>query len=152
MDSPEGGFDAIVQAIVCKDVIGWRREARKLLVMSTDDTFHYAGDGKLAGLIEPNDGLCHMEDNEYTFSSVQDYPSIPQINSIVKKHSVNIIFAVTKTHERMYNDLAKLVEGSSTGTLSSDSSNVVSLISDEYKVCLITIVKASRLIKFYFRK
>ena len=24
MDAPEGGFDAIMQAIVCKDEIGWR--------------------------------------------------------------------------------------------------------------------------------
>ena len=24
LDAPEGGFDAIMQAIVCKDEIGWR--------------------------------------------------------------------------------------------------------------------------------
>ena len=43
MDAPEGGFDAIMQAIVCKDEIGWREKARKLLVFSTDAGFHYAG-------------------------------------------------------------------------------------------------------------
>ena len=36
LDAPEGGFDAIMQAIVCKDQIGWRNKARKLLVFSTD--------------------------------------------------------------------------------------------------------------------
>ena len=45
LDAPEGGFDAIMQAIVCKNEIGWRDNARKLLVFSTDAGFHFAGDG-----------------------------------------------------------------------------------------------------------
>ena len=45
LDAPEGGFDAIMQAIVCEDMIGWREKARRLLVFSTDAGFHYAGDG-----------------------------------------------------------------------------------------------------------
>lgn len=36
-----------MQAIVCKNEIGWREKARKLLVFSTDAGFHYAGDGKV---------------------------------------------------------------------------------------------------------
>lgn len=47
LDAPEGGFDAIMQAIVCRDQIGWRSQARRLLVFSTDAGFHYAGDGKV---------------------------------------------------------------------------------------------------------
>ena len=47
LDAPEGGFDAIMQAIVCKERIGWRDRARRLLVFSTDASFHYAGDGKV---------------------------------------------------------------------------------------------------------
>lgn len=47
LDAPEGGFDAIMQAIVCRDQIGWRDQARRLLVFSTDAGFHYAGDGKV---------------------------------------------------------------------------------------------------------
>lgn len=45
-----GGFDAIMQAIVCEDQIGWRKQARRLLVFSTDAGFHYAGDGKVCSL------------------------------------------------------------------------------------------------------
>lgn len=49
LDAPEGGFDAIMQAIVCPEQIGWRdRTVRKLLVFSTDSSFHYAGDGKVS--------------------------------------------------------------------------------------------------------
>lgn len=47
LDAPEGGFDAVMQSIVCKDKIGWREKSRKLLVFSTDSGFHYAGDGKV---------------------------------------------------------------------------------------------------------
>ena len=123
LDAPEGGFDAIMQAIVCKDEIGWRENARKLLVFSTDAGFHYAGkikpalctkqfseenyfvevslknwliillkihryflipagDGKLGGIVKPNDGLCHLDRNSpatYTHSTEQDYPSVSQV-------------------------------------------------------------------------
>ena len=48
LDAPEGGFDAIMQAIVCKEEISWRSNARRLLVFSTDAGFHYAGDGKVS--------------------------------------------------------------------------------------------------------
>ncbi|KAF2890374.1 hypothetical protein ILUMI_15799, partial [Ignelater luminosus] len=75
LDFPEGGFDAIMQAIVCKKEIGWREKARHLIVFSTDADFHIAGDGKLAGVVEPNDAQCHMKNNRYTHDLVYDYPS-----------------------------------------------------------------------------
>uniref|UniRef100_A0A8C4DFF4 Integrin beta n=1 Tax=Dicentrarchus labrax TaxID=13489 RepID=A0A8C4DFF4_DICLA len=67
LDSPEGGFDAIMQVAVCGDQIGWRNVTR-LLVFSTDAGFHFAGDGKLGGIVLPNDGKCHLENNMYTMS------------------------------------------------------------------------------------
>ena len=90
LDAPEGGFDAIMQAIVCKDIIGWRDKARRLLVFSTDAGFHYAGDGKLGGIVVPNDGVCHMDEKGvYTHSSLQDYPSVSQINhKVINSHKV----------------------------------------------------------------
>lgn len=48
VDNPEGGFDALLQAIVCTDLIGWRNLSRKLLLFISDDRFHYANDGKVA--------------------------------------------------------------------------------------------------------
>ena len=51
LDAPEGGFDAIIQAIACKQQIGWRDHARRLLVFSTDAAFHYAGDGKVYNIV-----------------------------------------------------------------------------------------------------
>lgn len=134
LDAPEGGFDAIMQAIVCRQQIGWRNGARKLLVFSTDSTFHYAGDGKLAGIIKPNDGCCHLDDSGYyTKSEELDYPSVSQINLKVKENSINLIFAVTKEQTELYKRLGTHIEGASCGTLENDSSNVVQLVRDEYE-------------------
>lgn len=133
LDAPEGGFDAIMQAIVCRREIGWREKARRLLVFSTDAGFHYAGDGKLGGIIRPNDGICHLDHTGlYTHSSEQDYPSISQINLKVKQNAINIIWAVTEEQISVYKRLTKHVEGSFAGKLSNDSSNIVELIREQY--------------------
>ncbi|CAE1317962.1 ITGB1 [Acanthosepion pharaonis] len=107
LDSPEGGFDAIMQAVVC-DEIGWRPISRRMLVFSTDAAFHYAGDGK-------------------------DYPSIGQLASKISEKKVNVIFAVTADLLPMYESLSRFIEGSTSGKLEGDSSNVVTLIRENYK-------------------
>ncbi|XP_063930919.1 integrin beta-PS isoform X2 [Zophobas morio] len=140
LDAPEGGFDAIMQAVVCRDQIGWREKARRLLVFSTDAGFHYAGDGKLGGIVKPNDGECHLDTKGYyTMSSRQDYPSISQINTYVKKNAINVIFAVTKDKVDIYEQLRQHIEGSSCGQLSNDSSNVVDLITEQYQAISSTV-------------
>jgi protocadherin alpha len=48
VDDPEGGFDALMQTVVCSEEIGWRRNTRRLLVFSSDSSFHIAGDGKVS--------------------------------------------------------------------------------------------------------
>ncbi len=52
----------------------------------------------------------------------------------MKENSVNIIFAVTEEQFQVYNLLKDNIEGSSAGTLSSDSSNVVELVKGQYEV------------------
>lgn len=146
-----------MQATVCRSQIGWRDQARRLLVFSTDAGFHYAGDGKvkhhwvpciaksetnsifarfqLGGVITPNDGECHLNhEGKYTHSTVLDYPSISQVNLKVKQNSINVIFAVTAQQIGVYEKLAKHVEGSYSAVLSEDSSNIVDLIKEQYRV------------------
>nr|CAI5868361.1 unnamed protein product [Callosobruchus analis] len=157
LDAPEGGFDAIMQSVVCRDHIGWREQARRLLVFSTDASFHYAGDGKLGGIVKPNDGRCHLSrEGFYTESSYQDYPSIEQINLSVKKNSINVIFAVTESTIDIYKQLAANIEGSSVGKLEGDSSNIVSLIKEQYEQISSTVemkhnASSAVSIKFYTR-
>uniref|UniRef100_A0AAQ4R9P8 Integrin beta n=1 Tax=Gasterosteus aculeatus aculeatus TaxID=481459 RepID=A0AAQ4R9P8_GASAC len=135
LDSPEGGFDAIMQVAVCENQIGWRNVTR-LLVFSTDAGFHFAGDGKLGGIVLPNDGRCHLENNMYTMSHYYDYPSIAHLVQKLSDHNIQTIFAVTEEFQPVYKELKNLIPKSAVGTLSSNSSNVIKLIIDAYNVSL----------------
>ncbi|KAG7236603.1 hypothetical protein INR49_000726, partial [Caranx melampygus] len=131
LDSPEGGFDAIMQVAVCEEHIGWRNVTR-LLVFSTDAGFHFAGDGKLGGIVLPNDGRCHLKDNMYTMSHYYDYPSIAHLVQKLSDNNIQTIFAVTEEFQPVYKELKNLIPKSAVGTLSSNSSNVIKLIIDAY--------------------
>lgn len=91
-----------------------------------------AGDGKLAGILEPNDQQCHLSSNLYTKSNymvvenhrrdvsslqssaswvlmppllwfpIQDYPSVGQLAMQLEKRNIQPIFAVTKNVESVY--------------------------------------------------
>ncbi|KAK7872459.1 hypothetical protein R5R35_014253 [Gryllus longicercus] len=133
VDHPEGGFDALMQAMVCTKEIAWREHARHLLVMATDATFHMAGDGKLAGVVEPNDETCHMEKGEYTHGLIYDYPTVAQLNRQAQNKSITLIFAVIKELEKVYQSLVDNIKGSAMGTLSADSMNVIELVQGVYE-------------------
>lgn len=144
VDAIEGGLDALVQVMVCKKLINWRDGAVHLIVLTTDNGFHIAGDGKLAGIIKPNDGMCHMdrETGEYLSSLDMDYPSIAQINEIAIRENMSIIFALflhnttneeDEFHSRTYEQLASRIEGARLGILNG-TSEVTSLIQELYNV------------------
>ncbi|XP_008295050.1 integrin beta-2 isoform X1 [Stegastes partitus] len=132
LDSPEGSLDAMMQAAVCGNKIGWRNSSTRLIVLTTDAGFHMAGDGKMAGILEPNDEQCHMDNNLYTKSNEMDYPSVGQLATALERNNIQPIFAVTKNVESVYKDLSKMIPKSEVGVLSSDSKNVVQLIETAY--------------------
>nr|XP_056719022.1 integrin beta-3 [Euleptes europaea] len=133
-DAPEGGFDAIIQAIVCDEKIGWRPEASHLLVFTTDAKTHIALDGRLAGIVTPNDGRCHIDSNNfYAASTTLDYPSLGLMTDKLSQKNINLVFAVTKAIVGLYQNYSELIPGTTVGTLSGDSSNVLQLILDSYE-------------------
>uniref|UniRef100_A0A4W3HPM8 Integrin beta n=1 Tax=Callorhinchus milii TaxID=7868 RepID=A0A4W3HPM8_CALMI len=135
-DAPEGGFDAILQAAVCKEKIGWRKEASHLLVFTTDDVPHIALDGKLGGLVQPNDGQCHLEEinesYEYSASTQMDYPSLALLGEKLAENNINLIFAVTQTHYILYKNYTRLIPGTTVEILDKDSKNIIQLIVNAY--------------------
>ncbi|KAJ8314106.1 hypothetical protein KUTeg_008667 [Tegillarca granosa] len=157
LDSPEGGFDAIMQTVVCDGEIGWRNKSRRMVLFSTDAGFHFAGDGKLGGIVKPNDGICHLDNTGiYTQSTHQDYPSVSQIAAKIKEKNVNIIFAVTEDQVLKYSELSKFIPGSETGKLANDSSNIVKLVRTNYekitsKVEMVATKLANTTVKFFSR-
>uniref|UniRef100_A0A671QAH7 Integrin beta n=1 Tax=Sinocyclocheilus anshuiensis TaxID=1608454 RepID=A0A671QAH7_9TELE len=132
-DTPEGGFDAIMQAVVCKDKIGWRPDASHLLIFTSDDRSHLALNARLAGIVQPHDGECHINNNnEYDKSTILGYPSLGMITDKLSENNINLIFAVTKAVVPLCRNYSELIPGSEVGTLSRDSVNVVQLILDAY--------------------
>ncbi|XP_070967263.1 integrin beta-7 [Oncorhynchus clarkii lewisi] len=139
LDSPEAGFDAIMQAAVCQSVIGWNNVTR-ILVYTSDDTFHIAGDGRLAGIFEPHDGMCHLNGTGFYDGTKYDYPSVGQLARVLAANNIQLIFAVTEDSVAAYKALSKLIPQSVVGVLKNDSSNVVLLISEAYSNLSSTIL------------
>ena len=126
----------ICLAIVCDDIVGWDKKRHKVLVYSSDATFHVAGDGKLGGILEPNDMKCHTEgakdEEEYVEANNFDYPSIGQIIDVINREQILVIFAVTEDQKSTYQQLKNLLPNAEVGVLSGDSSNVIEIIAAQY--------------------
>lgn len=131
-DTTEVGLDALMQVIVCSGEIGWRARARRFLIFATDAGFHNAVE--LEGVINPNDGKCHIKNHTYTHSPTQDYPTVAHINEKVREYAVNVIFAVTESQEGVYKKLSEQIVGSYSSILQEESIGTVELIRDGYNV------------------
>ncbi|CAG5132346.1 unnamed protein product, partial [Candidula unifasciata] len=138
IDYPEGSLDAILQAITCKSEIGWRSVSRKLLIFASNDRFHLAGDGRLAGIVNPNDGHCHLDGaGKYAKELEQDYPSVSQLADITEKNEVHIIFAVTSNQLQLFKLLTDRIPQSKVELLSSpndtSNKNIKDIIEKKYR-------------------
>ncbi|KAJ8729627.1 hypothetical protein PYW08_001208 [Mythimna loreyi] len=131
-DDPEAGLDALMQAMKCIEQVGWRPEARRIIVLCTDSTYHSAGDGKIVGAIKPNDMKCHLENNTYSEALTYDYPSISQINRAAFDGNFGIIFAVTDNATVEYKELAAQIDGARYARLG-DEDSVIEIIKKFYE-------------------
>uniref|UniRef100_A0A3Q1GM94 Integrin beta n=1 Tax=Acanthochromis polyacanthus TaxID=80966 RepID=A0A3Q1GM94_9TELE len=134
VDVPECGFDAVMQAAVCGNKIGWRNDSMRLLVFVSDADSHFGMDSKMAGIVIPNDGQCHLDaNNEYSMSTVQEYPTLGQLVDKVVENNILLIFAVTEQQKHNYKNYANLIPGATVGVLATDSQNILELIVTAYK-------------------
>ena len=88
---------------MCTEIVGWREEARKVLLVMTDAVAHIAGDGRLAAIHTPNDGQCHthydpqLNKTVYTGSLDYDYPSLEHMRLVFLENGIVPVFAVSNT-------------------------------------------------------
>nr|ABE66386.1 truncated integrin beta1 subunit-like protein 3 [Danio rerio] len=129
LDSSEAGLEALMQAAVCTDVIGWRNVTR-VLVFITDAGLRFSRDGKRGDIVRLNDGKCLLDDNMYTRSDYSDYPSLSQLVDTVTDNSIHTIFAVTEQFQDLYQELSAKVPNSAVGTLSTSGDNLAKLVID----------------------
>ena len=141
-DNPEGTLDAMLQAAVCDHIVEWRQDSRKILLVMTDDVIHTAGDGTLAGIVKPNDGLCHTEYDEstnktlYKASLLQDYPSMELVRVALSNDDIIPVFAVASDDKNIisfYNESVGPLLNGFTVQLDDDSTNLVSVLSEAYR-------------------
>ncbi|MCC3454634.1 MULTISPECIES: VWA domain-containing protein [unclassified Microcoleus] len=134
-DLSEGQLEALLQVArrtIQTNPIGFRDNARRVVVVSTDDTYHKAGDGvdaKPRPITKPNNGDSVVDPDE-------DYPSIAQAKQALSDANIFPVFTIAKNNvgsnnRPFYQDLVdnklgfgKVVE------LESDSSNLVQAITD----------------------
>ena len=136
-DGPEGTLDAMMQATVCTDLIGWRDNSRKVMMVLTDDVVHTAGDGKIAGITKINDETCHTEYSErynkflYIASTEYDYPSFEQLRLVLRRNGIVPVFAVPSTATAYFEKIKELLNGFVAIT-SSDSSDLLNVVAEAY--------------------
>ena len=53
IDAPEAGLDAMAQAVICDESVGWRDNAVKMILYFTDDAFKFAGEGRVSHISSP---------------------------------------------------------------------------------------------------
>ncbi|XP_076866005.1 integrin beta-8 isoform X2 [Brachyhypopomus gauderio] len=135
MDTPEGGFDAMLQAAVCQD-IGWRPEAKHLLLMMTDQPSHLALDSRLAGIVVPHDGRCHLVDSTYSQAANMEHPTMGQLAEKLLESSIYSIFAVDVEQYKWYEDLVQFLPGTYLGKLLPKAANLTNIVLDAYKKLL----------------
>uniref|UniRef100_A0A8V5GU88 Integrin beta n=1 Tax=Melopsittacus undulatus TaxID=13146 RepID=A0A8V5GU88_MELUD len=134
LDAPESGFDAVLQAAVCGDRLGWGSATRVLLFCS-DDAWHSAGDGKLGGITHPSDTRCHLDaSGHYT-----DYPSVGLLAQVLEAADIQLIFAVTRPVVPLYEELSRQLPRAVVRELRGDSSNVLRLLADAYEALASTV-------------
>lgn len=46
-NNPADNLNAIMQALVCTEEIGWRPHAKKMLVFATNSGLHFSSDGQV---------------------------------------------------------------------------------------------------------
>jgi len=101
------------------DEIGFRENSMKVVVLTTDASFHKEGD--FSSAIMPNNGDTIIDDYE-------DYPNIDMLKASLIEANIYPIFAVTSDVTEVYTHLVSELGRGDVVPLTSDSSNLVSSI------------------------
>ena len=144
VDDPEANFDALAQAMLCNETVGWRGEdIRKVIIMIGDEESKYAMDGMIAGIVKPFDMRCHTKLADYfgkdvTYYTKQlelDFPSFGQIRKLKRETETDIIFLTKETKLQWFKDASMIIQGTDKNVAAFDKqgSDVTTIIKDKYQ-------------------
>ncbi len=124
-DNPESQLEALLQtALRADDEVGFRENSTRIVVLSTDDEYHVAGDGSQAGITTPNNGDAIIDGGGIG----EDYPSVEQVANALRDSNIIPIFAVTNDFTSTYQSLVAQLGVGTVVDLNSDSSNLINAI------------------------
>ncbi|XP_040571857.1 integrin beta-2 [Lepeophtheirus salmonis] len=141
VDSPESGLEALSQAILCEEEIGWTPgDVRRVIIFISDKEQHFALDGKMGGLYTMSQGKCELSSVRgetyltYSKSREYDYPSFGQIRHELRKKNVVVIFAIESFMVSLYRDLSLFLQGTdNVGALTEDPSSIEEIVVEQYQ-------------------
>ncbi|KAG5852807.1 hypothetical protein ANANG_G00066480 [Anguilla anguilla] len=133
--SSDAGLQALLQAVVCGDLIGWG-EGTRLLVYVSDHGFS-AADQTPDNSTAEDRGRCHLTEGQQHFSRQLDYPTVAELAYKLTENNIQVLFAVTKDVAEKYKELSDLLPKSTVTVLPSDLRNIKAVITDAYRVSAI---------------
>ncbi|XP_064182865.1 integrin beta-2-like isoform X1 [Anguilla rostrata] len=136
--SSDAGLQALLQAVVCGDLIGWG-EGTRLLVYVSNHGFS-AADQTPDNSTAEDRGRCHLTEGQQHFSRQLDYPTVAELAYKLTENNIQVLFAVTKDVAEKYKELSDLLPKSTVTVLPTDLRNIKAVITDAYRALSSTLV------------
>lgn len=125
-DEPESQLSALLHNATQGWAVGWNTGALKVVVLTTDATFHLAGDHSTA---PPNNG-DEITDGPGDDGTGEDYPTIAQVKAALESLGIIPIFAVTSDVKSSYQSLVDQLKFGAVVDLSSSSDDIIQAFED----------------------
>ena len=139
-DLPESQLEALMQlGLRAGGEVGFQTNAARIVVLFTDASFHVAGDGAAAGILTANNGDAILDGNGIG----EDYPMIGQVQAALAAANIIPIFAVTAGLETTYQGLVTALARGTVVTLTANSSNIVTAITNGLTTATTTHIAAA---------
>lgn len=137
LDAPEAQIEALMQLALHATEAGFRTDAARFVVLFTDAPFHVAGDGAAGGITTPNNGDGLFPGG----GALEDYPAIAQLQAALVAANIIPIFAIAGGVEASYQTLASQLGRGAVVTLTANSSNIVTAITEGMTIATTTRIE-----------
>lgn len=118
LDEPEAQIEALMQAALRTAELGYRPDTKRIVMLSTDSSFHQAGDFASAG---PNNGDTVLDGTPA--GTGEDYPELAQVAAALVANDIFPVFSVTAAQKTRYDDLVDSLGTGAVVVLTSNSDN-----------------------------
>ena len=127
-DGPEGQLEALMQVALRQEEVGYREDSRRVVILTTDASYHVAGDGAEAFIFPKNNGDAVLDGTPA--GTGEDYPEIDQVRSALIDGGIVPIFAVTRDNIGTYEALVEELGFGLVSELKLNSSNLIPVITE----------------------